>query len=458
MSDESVRRVPWDEMQRAMLTQLVESTPDELATFFRRPFDSTCFSVARKPIVDWMLSQYNTTRRMPGPTEIDMQFPAASTTCLVPFGDRDEYERTKSTLAQAAKRLRDAHFMASVVAHLNQMAERYNDTTTNVDDLWNLMQSDMTELSALRSEERDESSTLADAIPAILEDLEMAQAGRRWGIPLPMPFFYHATMGGQPGDVTIILGRPGIGKTFLALMCLVTAITGNPYFFTPIERAASPFTKEQLDELTRGWRTRTLITSMEMPIEALRRRIAALITKIAYPQIRSGRFAAGNEEKFRETLQRLMQPNEIGELAWIAGGLNTPADLFASANAFDAKLVIVDGFYLMGGAGEKRWEIVQANLALIRRHARDTGRHFILVSQIDSNSDRIAFSQAIEQDASNILSLYQTAQEKGNETIRMLSKKVRDGTGGEEYLFNWSVTNARFNQERPAPRVQTTRG
>jgi len=451
MSEDIQREIPWDYCQRVLITRLLESDPAEIEAFLRRSFDYRCFTSAIRPQVIWLIEQYTVNRRFPLLNNINLQYPGFSEQCLVLLGDRDEYEKNRPTLADALERLRDAVFTQMYQALLNKSADEFNNTTKTVDDLWGDHQKGIEELSTFKVRSNDVSATLADSVDAIIADVEEAQNGRRWGIPLPIPFFYHAVMGGQPGDVTIVVGRPGVGKTFLGLQFLVTAITGNPYFFTPISEASSPFSTDEVIANAKLWRTRTLCTSMEMPIEALRRRIAALITKIAYPQVRSGKFMAGNLSQFKTTLEKLKVKGGVGDLCWLAGGIRTTTDLFAQANAFDAKLVIVDGFYLMSGVGEKRWEIVQSNVGQIRAHARITGQHYILISQIDSNSDRIAFSQAIEQDASNILKIEQSAAEKNNNQVRMSSRKVRDGVSGQEYLFNWDISTGRFSQIRPAP-------
>ena len=110
-------------------------------------------------------------------------------------------------------------------------------------------------------------------------------------------------------------------------------------------------------------------------------------------------------------------------------------------------MVIVDGFYLMAGPGEKRWERVQDNLQQIRTHSLTTGRPYLIASQLAQKEDRLAFSQSVEQDSSIIIQLHQSLQEKNMKQIRIQTRKVREGVSDLQYHYNWDIDNMRFSEE-----------
>lgn len=454
------RIIRWTESQRAFIQTLLEASKEDVTALIRRKLDLQCFAPSFRSKLEWILNEYARNEMMPSTDRLELQFPGFAEETLVLFGDKAEFAAQPQTLADTYRQVREMYQAKLIAAETNQIAALWNDPNTSISDLVKFKLEAAAEIAAFKTDADDETKTLRESVSDILFDVQEAALGKRWGIPFPFPFFQHATMGGQPGDVTTIIGRPGIGKTFAVLMCVISAITGNPYFFTQFERAAVParfqLTKEALVELMQKWRTRVMVLSLEMSPAQLRLRLAALLAKVGYPELRAGRFSAGNEAVFKERMERLAQPG-VGDNCLIADRLTTPTQIFASAVAFKARLVIVDGFYLMVGEDEKRWETVQRNLALFRAHAKLTGIHYILVSQLDTASDRIMFSQAIEQDSANVLTMHQTRMDKTGNQVRLSSRKVRDGTSGEEYLYYWDVAAPRFAQDRIAP-ARETRG
>jgi len=452
------RVIRWTESQRAFIQTLLEASKEDVTALIRRKLDMQCFAASFRAKLEWILDEYARNEKMPGIDRLELQFPGFTEETLVLFGDKATYEA--QPLADTYRQVREMYQAKLIAAETNQIAALWNDPNTSIADLVKFKLEAAAEIAAFKTDSDDDTKTLRDSVSDILFDVQEAALGKRWGIPFPFPFFQHATMGGQPGDVTTIIGRPGIGKTFAVLMCVISAITGNPYFFTAFERAAVPsrfqLTKETLAELMLRWRTRVMVMSLEMSPAQLRLRLAALLSKVGYPELRSGRFSEGNEAVFKQRMERLAQPG-VGDNCLIADRIITPTQIFASAVAFKARLVVVDGFYLMAGEDEKRWETVQRNLALFRAHAKLTGIHYILVSQLDTASDRIMFSQAIEQDSANVLTMHQTRMDKTGNQVRLASRKVRDGTSGEEYLYFWDVAAPRFTQDRIAP-ARETRG
>ena len=77
---------------------------------------------------------------------------------------------------------------------------------------------------------------------------------------------------------------------------------------------------------------------------------------------------------------------------------------------------MIDGFYLMPGPGEKRWEKVEANMQRLRLHSLESGRHYMLATQFrreaktlnSTDIDSLSFSASIGHDSNNVFGLVQT--------------------------------------------------
>ncbi len=454
------RSIRWIESQRAFVTRLLESSVDEISAFLRKKAQFECLSAPMRKKVTWIIDSFTKTNELPKIDSLNLQFPGFCEETLVLLGDRAEYDAAKPTLESAWRQVREMYQAKLISTKTNEIVRLWDDPTKTMADIIELEREMSADLTAFQVDDDDKTKTLRESVDDILYDVAEAAAGRRWGIPFPFPFVQHATMGAEPGDITTIIGRPGIGKTFAVLMCIVSAITGNPYFFTQFERARVParfeLTKDKLRELMRVWRTRVMVLSLEMPVEVIRMRLAALITRIGFPELRSGKFSPGNEDVFKKKMANLAKPGEIGDSCLIVDRVTTPAQIFAAAMSFKARMVVVDGFYLMAAENEKRWETVQRNMALFRAHAKLTGIHYLLVSQLDTQTDRVMFSQAITQDSANIIFLKQTNAEKIANEIHITTQKIRNGVSMEDYQFNWNIEAGRFDELRPAP--QTTPG
>lgn len=450
--ENAARRFDPDYDQRLFMTKLVmhKTGPNDIDELIRRGFNASSFSKAIKPKLEYVLNYYRDHKVIPNSRMLTKQFPGFAKDCLLTTQDQAVLVEQDMPLHALYHEVAESNFLLMAKVAIEQLFELWQDPNTPVEKYWETMDRYHRELAHVRSTGRSEAMTFAEATHILEREFDEAMTGRNWAIPIPFPFLYEALRGFQPAEVTTIVGRTGVGKTWAALMCAVVAVLGNPFHFTPASKVG--FTDHPLDKQWRfNNRKRVLVVSLEMPIPQIARRLFALLSKLAYPEIRKGKFAdPANEKLFRERIQQVRKSEwEIGENCLLIRA-TSPDAIAAYADSFQADLVIVDGFYLMGGTGEKRWERVQDNMAQMRVHSLMSGRHYVLVSQLAQKEEKLAFSQSIEQDSSNIIVLKQTEGERNSEKLRIGTRKVRDGTVGQEFYYTWSVVTPRFEQEGEA--------
>lgn len=443
------RQITYDVDQREFMTRLLCGKTDaaDVDELYRQGFSPEIFDDTIRPKLEWVLGHYRKHRSVPDSRRMLSQFPGFAETCLVGTDEQAKLLDNPPKLTSIYASVKDGFMLRMVRLHLESAADKWDSPDVSADDLIQAINEQRRELVGFIAKGENQAVTLADAVPLVRQQYEEAKAGRAWGIPIPFPFLHQTLRGFQLGEVTTIVGRTGIGKTWAALMCACVALLGNPYLFTAAKKLGIKL-PDNWDEVRRGNRRRVLLVSLEMPIQQIATRMAALLTKLSYPDIRRGRFRVDSQESaFFERLSQIEKSSwKVGENCLIIRA-TTPDEVAAFADFFRADLVIVDGFYLMAGRGDKRWERVQDNMAQMRVHSLMSDRHYLLVSQLAQKEDRLAFSQSIEQDSSTVIVLNQTPAEHNMRKLRISTKKVRDGTVGQEFFYSWDIDNARYEQE-----------
>jgi len=176
---------------------------------------------------------------------------------------------------------------------------------------------------------------LSGAGKMLREDYEqMQRAGGITGIPFPWAPLNQATAGMQPEDFIIIYGRPKNMKTWVA--CAIAAYAYNLGY-------------------------RVLVYSKEMSSKIMARRIASIVCRVDYEQLKTGTLSQEEEDDVFDLLENLGNIEKANQrdgrraaLSFISdrdmhhGSKGVTVDtLSAEAERFEADLIIVDGFYLM---------------------------------------------------------------------------------------------------------------
>jgi len=204
------------------------------------------------------------------------------------------------------------------------------------------------------------------------------------GIPFGFPYLDFISDGAQPGDTVAVVGRPGVGKSYVMLkMALSCYLDGKvPMFLT-----------------------------MEMPPVQCARRLAGLITRAPVDLIRLGRLSYWGRRRLNINLADLWehaeQPFHI-----IQGSLSsTVEDLAVRIQETRPDAIYIDGAYLLRSANKhgNKWETVTDTAEYIKRIAAEYEVPLISSYQFNrkgaGNISNIGLSDAIGQLASIVIGL-----------------------------------------------------
>jgi replicative DNA helicase len=244
------------------------------------------------------------------------------------------------------------------------------------------------------------------------------------GILLGWPELDDLLGGFKPGQLVVVAGRPGMGKSAVAAgMALRTAITNG---------------------------MRVLTVSIEMSKEELMDRYVAAMSKVDLTKVRSGRLSPEEWKRTSAAADRF-----DGKNLWVLDDptATLPA-IHAAAQRVEADLVIVDYLQIvetLGGGKQKTREREVAELSGgLKRMARDLGVPVIALSQFnrgveDRPSDKrpqltdLRESGAIENDADAVIGLYRddyyTKPVEPSNVLEMIVLKQRNGPTGVARLF-----------------------
>lgn len=163
-----------------------------------------------------------------------------------------------------------------------------------------------------------------------------------------------------PGLVTLIGGAPGAGKTALVMQLLVTALERTPTL-------------------------RALVCNVEMSLPILLDRQLARLSGIDLTLIRHRRLGDEHAERIDEGLKALERIAE--RLSFVRPPFDI-ANIAASADAFEADLLLLDYIQRIGPSGEHRDRraAVDSSIGSLRRFA-DAGKAILVVAALARSKD-----------------------------------------------------------------------
>lgn len=197
----------------------------------------------------------------------------------------------------------------------------------------------------------------------------------------------------ERGDVTVVAARPAVGKS-----ALTTQIIGN-------------MAKRGL---------KVAYFNLEMSDKQVYERFVSRLAEIGLTRIRRAKAFLGDEkEKFYRANEEMSDYQ-----VWIASGTVSPREIKAECRHQDFDVIVVD--YLQLLMPDSRYSGRNEEVASISRGlksvARDLNTHVIALSQITRASEsrdtkeptmaELRESGAIEQDASNIIMLWNMSEDK----------------------------------------------
>ena len=197
----------------------------------------------------------------------------------------------------------------------------------------------------------------------------------------------------ERGDVTVVAARPAVGKS-----ALTTQIIGN-------------MAKRGL---------KVAYFNLEMNDKQVYERFISRLAEIGLTRIRRAKaFLGDEEEKFNQANEEMSDYQ-----LWVASGTVSPRDIKAECRHQDFDVIVVDYLQLLtpDSQGRGRSEEVGAISRALKAIAGDLKTHVIALSQINRLSEskdtkeptmaELRESGAIEQDASNIIMLWNMSEDK----------------------------------------------
>lgn len=234
--------------------------------------------------------------------------------------------------------------------------------------------------------------------------------GKFFGIPFPWETITNQTGGMHPGDLSVIVARTGVGKTY-ALIC--TAVHA---FLT----GAS-----------------VLVYSGEMSVQDIMDRVVAFLAKIPYSNLRRGTLSPRQEDELKNALNHVKNmPNFLKVLGsgQDMGGASV-SSLRGHIMANNPDIVLIDGAYLLDDdKGSKDKYVKAGNIVRDIKRACLADKVPILISwqnnrkgkDESADTDSLALTDDLGQDSTTILRLFQTQDMKLQKRMRIQVLKGRE--------------------------------
>lgn len=238
-----------------------------------------------------------------------------------------------------------------------------------------------------------EPQSIDELLPGVLEALEQRteKRGQIAGLSTGFRDLDRLTCGLHPGDLIIVAGRPGMGKTTLAVnIAENVAICGGTAF----------------------------VVSLEMGASQLAERSMARFGSISTQALRSGNIADDDYSRIAASLGRLHEKRLIiaddPTLSDVARIRLATRKVKQRMGGLD--LIVIDYLQLMRGGGNNRNEELGGITRALKLLAREMSCPIILLSQLNRSLEKrqdmrpmmsdLRESGAIEQDADVILMAY----------------------------------------------------
>lgn len=269
-------------------------------------------------------------------------------------------------------------------------------------------------------EQSSAGSKLNDLLPGAIRRIENSRdrGARHTGIETGFYDLDDLTTGLHPGQLVIIAGRPGMGKTALALNVAVNAATA---FLNPSSQNKK--------------RVGVAVFSMEMSDDELTNRILCADAGVDSHALRTGKLPDDQLHRLGDAASRLSQAN-----IWIDdSGTQTPFTIRARARRLRARkeldLVIVDYLQLITAPGhDNRVQEISAISRSLKSMARELEVPVVALSQLNRSTEKeerrprladLRESGSIEQDADVVIMLYREE----------MYKRTEENTGKAEIII-----------------------
>lgn len=291
---------------------------------------------------------------------------------------------------------------------------------------------------------------ISDVIPDVEQMYERTKRGET-GVPFPWPTMTEMTLGLWPGTLTFFVARPGVGKSWTAVIIAWNAwMQGN----------------------------KVLIVSPEMSRVELGERVVAKHGGISYGDLVGATLGMYEEQRLYEAFKAL-KTTEAAENFRIIDDEDRlePGYIEDAIDDLKPDVVLVDSVYMMkvadggvkSGPGSRgdRQERMVATVSWLRRTAKRTGIPVVGVSQLARSGGKLkkktkekvkrgestggleetlAMTDTILWDVHNLFALYQDDDMKLHNQMMYVPLKVRRRAKIAGVVASWDMTTMKFEE------------
>lgn len=232
------------------------------------------------------------------------------------------------------------------------------------------------------------------------------------GLSSPWPSRDKASLGLQPGEVTVMLAKRKTGKSWLLLK-----------WVEHIWKARKPDGESEL-----GPGDCILVVSMEMPALQVYRRLFAIHQKLDYEKFRAGQLDEKDEKRFLEWCEEMEKPDPTRPEIIVAASdrCRTVDDIVGLVAQYRPKAVFIDSFYILEVPNGRlqMWERMIYNIKSIKLDIA-VGFNIPVVTNtqlsgqvkkgdMNAEADAVAYAKAIGDYADAIDGIFGNTEFRGN--------------------------------------------
>lgn len=261
-----------------------------------------------------------------------------------------------------------------------------------------------------------------------------AKAGKM-GIPTPWRTMTAWTMGWWPKDISFLMGRSGLGKTWLAALIANCAVDNNH---------------------------KTLFVSAEMTKEDVASRAFALKYKKQYGDLRKGRLGFFEEDALRTELNKEQAMNL--DIMDGSGGMAIE-NVERAIERTDAPFVVIDAAYRIKARqrARDRFENMAYVVDDLKTFATVYGKSIVATSQLNRSAvgkksgagqEDVALTDVISWNSTNLMSM---RMHEDKEHMEVYPIKVREGeNSGDPMRMKWDFLTMDFEEIAFIPSKKTS--
>lgn len=398
------------DIERALITRVIEE--DSLKPLIRNKVTAEFFKDEEcRDVIQWLLDKYERRRVVPSIKLLQREFPT-----FEPYESEDDTEVLIESLKQDS-------LHRHLAKALNDIAEC---ARTSPEEGFAALREKAGILSSMYSGEDDEDIT--KTIDSVMAEYEYVRYKKGIvGVPWFWPYLNEVTGGREEGTLSAFFARPKSKKTFLSL---VDANYVHAQFGHVVGYA-----------------------SCEMPLNMIKRRLAAIRAKVSYRKFRKGRLGPGEFNRFKNALEEIKEAPPFHLFKPKMRGEAAITELRTKVEDYDLDLLWVDGFYCLRAEDTAQgFRVITSGLKHNVAGAckipvcgtTQANRDFDKEKAKTSNS--VSFGDALSQDCDWLMAIIQTPENKDNQELVIdFGVALRESTGGKMTIHAIPCTN--FSQK-----------